>query len=151
MTQASVPVYRLEMVRERTVHYASARCQSAEDAAVILHPLLGRADRERIYVIALNVRKGILGVHEAASGGLNACSLRPRDVLKFALISNADAIIIGHNHASGDPLPSAEDVELTRVLATAATAMGVTLVDHIIVTPQGSHYSMHDHNVAGLG
>ena len=151
MTQATVPVYRLEMVRERSVHYASARCQTASDAATVLHSLLDHADRERIYVIALNVRKTVIGVHEAASGGLNACSLRPRDVLKFALLSNADAIILGHNHPSGDPLPSMEDIDLTRVLATAATTVGVTLVDHVIVAPEGAYHSMHDHNEAGLG
>jgi DNA repair protein RadC len=69
MTQASIPVYRLEMVRERSVHYASATCQLSSDAAAVLHALLDRSDRERIYVIALNVRNKIVGVHEAASGG----------------------------------------------------------------------------------
>jgi DNA repair protein RadC len=147
----AVPVYRLHMVKERTVSYAAERCLDGDSTAAVLHALLDDSDRERLYVIALNARSAILGVNEAGMGGSESCPVDRRNVLKFALLANARSIILGHNHSSGDPTPSAEDVELTLAVASAAEQVGIKLLDHVIVAPSGGHYSMHQHMVAGLG
>jgi DNA repair protein RadC len=92
----------------------------------------------------------IVGVNEAGSGGVANCLLDPRNVLKFGIVSNASAILLSHNHPSGDPTPSAEDQDLTRAIVASCGVVGLPLVDHVIVAPGGGFYSMRDHGDAGL-
>ncbi len=136
----AVPVYRLRLVRERVLHYAVVQCASAHHAAQILHAELDDCDLECVVVVALNGRNVPVAVEMVAMGGLHA----PRDVLKTVLLKNASALIVGHNHISGDPAPSYEDIEFTRILKQAAELLGTPLVDHVIVSPNGKHTSMHD-------
>jgi len=140
----AVPVYRLRLVRERVLHYAVEHCGSAHHAAQILHAELDDSDRERVVVIAVNGRNVPVGVETVAVGGLHGCGVAPRDVLKTVLLKNASAFVVGHNHISGDPTPSREDIEFTRMLKQAAEVLGTPLVDHVIVSPNGTYASMHD-------
>src|SRR5260370_36600102 len=102
----------LRLVRERTVRCPVGDVGCADSAARILHLLLDAADREKIVVIALNGRNIPTAIEIAAVGGLHGCSTRPRDLLKVALLANASGFILGHNHPSGDPQPSEEDIAL---------------------------------------
>jgi DNA repair protein RadC len=76
-------------------------------------------------------------VDEVSVGSLNQSIVHPRELFKTALLSSAAAIILVHNHPSGDPTPSREDIEITRRLKEAGEILGVKLLDHIIV---GSSY-----------
>ena len=73
----------------------------------------------------------------------------PRDVLRAALYEAATAMVLVHNHPSDDPLPSAEDLAMTRRIAEAGAMVGVPLVDHVIVAPSGKYSSMLDLGVLG--
>lgn len=88
---------------------------------------------ESFVVLCLTARHRVDNVHVVARGSLSAVDVQPRHVFQAALVSNAAAVIIAHNHPSEDPEPSQDDLQLTRRLAGAGVLLGVPLLDHIIV------------------
>ncbi len=90
-------------------------------------------------VLFLNARYRVTGYAEVVRGTLNAARLTPRDVLVPALLADAKAIVLAHNHPSGDVTPSAADHTVTRAIRQAAELVGVALADHVIVTPHAHH------------
>jgi DNA repair protein RadC len=111
---------------------------SPRDALLLLDRLRA-ARREEVVVILLDARHRPLGVETVAVGTLNASRLQPRDVFGPALRGDAVAVIIGHNHPSGDPSPSRADRLVTTALRGAGDLLGVPMLDHIIVTRRGHH------------
>jgi DNA repair protein RadC len=107
---------------------------------------LAALDHEQVWVLALDGRNGLRAARRVAQGGLHGCSVHPRDVLRAAVREAASAFVLVHNHPSGDPAPSAEDVELTNMVARAASVLGTPLVDHVIVA-SGGHASLLDMGV----
>jgi DNA repair protein RadC len=92
------------------------------------------AERSEVFVVLLlDARLRKLQELEVCRGGRNAVSVVPRDVLAPALREGASALLVVHNHPSGDPTPSAEDIELTHRLSAAAELVGLSLHDHVIV------------------
>jgi DNA repair protein RadC len=85
----------------------------------------------------LNAKHRALGVHVVAIGTLTACQVHPREVFKAAILANAAAVILAHNHVSGDAEPSRADRDLTRRIADAGELLGIPLLDHVIVTVDG--------------
>lgn len=110
---------------------------SFDAAAALLHTLTDDAPSERVVVIYLGGGNEVLGAEVVAQGGLHGCALTPRDVFRGAFLMNASAIVIGHNHPSGDPSPSDADRTMTRALVKVGEALGVPLLDHVIVTRGG--------------
>ena len=104
---------------------------------------LSMLDHEQVWVLSLDGKNALRGARRVAEGGLHGCSLEPRDVLRAVLRDAASAFVLVHNHPSGDPRPSSEDVELTTTVARAAAVIGTPLVDHVIVAPT-EHASMFD-------
>lgn len=88
--------------------------------------------KEHFYIIALNSRN--YSVKEVSIGTLNASIVHPREVFAEAIKNNAAAVIVAHNHPSGDPQPSNEDIKVTKRLIEAGDIMGITVTDHVIVT-----------------
>ena len=112
------------------------RITSPVDAAKHLMPLLQGLEQEHLVVVTLNTRNGILGTHTVYKGSLNSSVVRIGEVFKYALRDNAAAIIIAHNHPSGDASPSPEDIKVTRQLAEAGKLMDIELLDHVVVGHQ---------------
>jgi DNA repair protein RadC len=109
--------------------------QSPEDAASLLMPRIGHLEKERLVVLLLNTRNRLIGEPvEVYNGSLNASMVRVGEVFRPALQANAAAILIGHNHPSGDVTPSPEDVALTRAFVEAGRMLDVDLLDHLIVS-----------------
>lgn len=106
-------------------------------------PRIGYLDHEQVWVLALDGRNGLRAARRVAQGGLHGCAVQPRDVLRAAVRHAASALVLVHNHPSGDPNPSEEDVALTRAVARAALVVGTPLVDHVIVAA-GTHASLFD-------
>jgi len=131
---AVAPAYREQAtVRAQMAHPAMA----AEALASI-----AKKKMEHIVVLTLNVRLQILGKHVVARGGLDSCSVYARDVFAYALRDGAVAIVVGHNHPSGNTAnPSDEDIALSRKLASVGKEMGICLTDFIIISPQGNFLS----------
>jgi len=111
--------------------------------ALLLLERLRTARREEVVVLLLDARHRPLGVETVAVGTVNASRLQPRDVFAPALRSGAVAVIIGHNHPSGDSSPSRADRTVTAALRAAGELLGVSVLDHVIVTKRG-HHSFRD-------
>jgi DNA repair protein RadC len=91
-------------------------------------------EQECFWTIAVNVRNELIGYELIALGTAYSVEVHPRDVYRFAVRSNAAGIVVAHNHPSGDPLPSPEDVVLTRRLFDAGQILGIPMVDHVVIT-----------------
>lgn len=119
------------------------RLMLPSDAVEWARATIGDQDRERFVVILLDVRHRVIGYEVAAIGSLTGVEVNPRDVFKTAILTNAAAVIFLHNHPSGDPEPSRQDVELTERLKQAGDLLGIAVLDHIVVGADGSYSSVH--------
>lgn len=109
-----------------------------EAAAAWARPRLAALDHEEVWLLCLDGRSGLKSSTRVAQGGLHGCALTARDVLAPAVKHGAAAILLIHNHPSGDPQPSPDDVEMTRHVAKCADVIGIPLVDHIVVARGGA-------------
>ena len=89
--------------------------------------------REKLVVICLDVKNNVLGIHEVYRGSVSSSQVRISEVLRDAIIHNASAIIVAHNHPSGDPTPSPDDVGITRAIFQAGKLMDIKVLDHIVI------------------
>lgn len=99
----------------------------------LLAPEMRALHKESLRVILLDTRYHLLRIHEVSVGSVNESIAHPREVFRPAVISSAYAVIVAHNHPSGDPSPSQSDHSLTRRLAEAAELLQIKLLDHIII------------------
>lgn len=99
--------------------------------------------KEYFFAIHLDGKNRICCVDEVSVGSLNQCVVHPREVFKTALLSSAAAIILLHNHPSGDPRPSREDIEITKRLKEAGEIIGIRLLDHIIIGDTFHSFANH--------
>lgn len=109
------------------------RIESPEDAAAYLMPLYRSHDREHFGILMLDARNGILARRTIAIGSLNQSIVHPREVFRPAVVARAARVVVFHNHPSGDPTPSPEDLALTRRLVEAGRTMGIDLIDHLVL------------------
>jgi DNA repair protein RadC len=94
---------------------------------------LASLDHEELWLLALDGRHGLRATRRVASGGIHGLHVGPRDALRAALREAASAFVLVHNHPSGDPTPSDEDVAFTQTIARGGTLVGTPLLDHVII------------------
>jgi DNA repair protein RadC len=111
---------------------------SFEAVAAWARPRLAALDHEEVWLLCLDAKNALRSARRIAQGGLHGCALRPADVLRPALEDAASGIVLVHNHPSGDPTPSAADIEMTRLLVEACQVVGLYLLDHVIVARSGA-------------
>ena len=111
-----------------------------QDVAEFLMPRLRYAAREQFVVILLNGKNKVIGTEVVSEGSLSNSIVHPREVYAPALLHHAAAIMVAHNHPSGDPKPSDEDKEITRLLERSGKVLGISLIDHVIIG-DGNYYS----------
>ena len=128
-----VNVVSLKMVKERSVLYKNRVIRSPEDVYELFKQFLGDVDREQFVVACLDTKNQPTTLNVCHVGSLNSSIVHPREVMKPAILSNAAGILIGHNHPSGNPEPSQEDINVTKRLKEAGEVMGIDLLDHIII------------------
>jgi DNA repair protein RadC len=104
-----------------------------EDAARFMTRFVGSRDREYFISLHLSTQGVVFGVEIVSVGELNTALVHPREVFKAAILSNADAIIVGHNHPSGDVTPSPEDRAVHRTLKASGDLLGIRVVDFLVV------------------
>lgn len=110
-----------------------ATIRSPQDAASILLPNMGHLEQETLWTILLNARSAVIGLVKVYQGQLNRVDVRIADLFREAVRQNACSIVLGHNHPSGDPTPSPEDAQITKMAADIGETLGITVIDHIIV------------------
>lgn len=115
-----------------------ARIMSHQDVVDWAKPRLAGLEHEELWLLSLDGRGGLKATRRIAQGGVHGCALAARDVLVPALRDAASAIVVVHNHPSGDPAPSREDVQMTRELCRACEVIGLPLLDHVVVARGGA-------------
>jgi DNA repair protein RadC len=125
----------LELGRRALTHAPGARLQIRDprEAAAYLMPRFAARDVEQFGIVLLDTKHRVLRTSVLAIGTMNSTIVEPRDVFRGAATGNAAAIVVFHNHPSGDPHPSADDVDLTRRLVAAGVLMGIDVMDHLIL------------------
>ena len=103
----------------------------------LLGPEMAFLDQEHLRVILLNSKNEVLFVHEIYKGNVNSSVIRVSEVLRPAIRENCPSIILVHNHPSGDPTPSPEDILITRQVRSSGEMMDIDVLDHIIIGSQG--------------
>ena len=126
---------RIKLVRESAGLYCNNYISSPEDAAEIAAKFFEdmATDREVFAVMLLNTKNRVIGINVVSVGSLTASVVHPREVFKAACLANATNIILTHNHPSGDPAPSKEDISITSRLVQAGRLMDIPVLDHIII------------------
>jgi DNA repair protein RadC len=145
----------VQRVREMELRFKSFRLPlpvqrevlSSREAAEIAQALLGDSPLERAIALHLDTRRRLIGFHIVSMGTIDSTIVEPRAVLLAALMSGARSIVVAHNHPSGDPTPSREDLEITRRLAAAGDLMGVPLDDSLVTGEEGRYFSFREAGV----
>ena len=146
--QCKIPVYEVRLVRSRRPLRLAEPCLvDPKTSARAFHALIGCADREHFACLFVNLNNEVTGAHIAAIGAQHAiASIDARAILRTALAACASAMVVSHNHPSGNPRPSDDDRSTTEALMRAALVVGIPILDHVIVTPLPERfYSMHLH------
>jgi len=120
---------------------------SPADGAELLKPFIGNLDHEQLWVIVLDRRNRVVQLVRLYQGSVNSSQVRVGEVFRQAIIEQASAILIAHNHPSGDPTPSPDDVAVTRAIVQAGKLLDVEVLDHIVVCSD-RHISLKER---GLG
>lgn len=128
-----IPVFRVSLIRDRSQKAVKNSISGPFDAVKILGDYLEGEDREHFVVLLLNTKNKLIGINTVSIGSLDSSIVHPREVFKPAIVGNAAAILLGHNHPSGDTTPSKEDIEVTRRLVAAGELLGIAVLDHIII------------------
>ena len=121
---------------------------SPEDAANLVMAEMASLDQEHLWVLLLNTRHQVLGAHEIYVGNVNSSVVRAAEVFRPAVKENAPAIVLVHNHPSGDPTPSEQDAAITRDLVSAGKLLDIEVLDHLVIGDGGRWVSL---NAKGLG
>ncbi|MEP7167934.1 MAG: DNA repair protein RadC [Bacteroidota bacterium] len=119
------------------------RITTSQNAFEILQPKMADLAHEEFFVLLLNRANDVIKDHQISKGGIAGTVVDPKLIFKAALEHNACGIILSHNHPSGNPKPSPEDLKLTKRLKDAGTLMEIDVIDHIIVAGEG-YFSFAD-------
>lgn len=136
-----------DLVRRGYPKLPAHRFTRAPDVAAVYQERLGGFDREVMVAVALDGRMNVNAELELASGGHHGIAISPPDIFRPLIRCGASAFILVHNHPSGDPSPSREDISMTQALVSLADIVGVELLDHVIVAARGGGWA----SLADLG
>jgi DNA repair protein RadC len=139
--RAAQLIAAIEIGRRTLLHGRRERVQiiKAMDAGLLLVPQFGAKTVEHFGVLLLDTRHRVLRTCLLSVGTLDASIVHPRDVFREATLAGASAVILFHNHPSGEPRPSEDDVQLTRRMIEAGEVMGIPVLDHMILVDRGFH------------
>jgi len=118
-----------------------ARVSSPEDIAALVSSEMAALDQEELRVVLLNTKNEVLRIVTVYRGSVNAAQIRVAEIFKEAIRQNAPSLVIIHNHPSGDPTPSGDDIAVTRELVQAGRLLDIEVLDHLVIG-DGRHTSM---------
>lgn len=138
---------RVSLVRDAGAHVPTT-CDSADAAYAVIRAFIPVGDeREHFIAVYLDARNNVKGVSVVSIGTMSASLVHPREVFRPAIVAGAAGIIVAHNHPSGDVTPSYEDKEATSRLKRAVDILGITLLDHLIITDGPEKFSFKEHGL----
>lgn len=127
----SIDVVSVRLCRERELNYKVMK--HSDEAAIIIQDFVKDFDREVFGVLCMAADGSVNSISIVSMGDLTSTPTNPREAYKVAILSNAAAVIFFHNHPSGDPNPSMEDINTTRRLIECGKLLGIKVLDHIVV------------------
>lgn len=148
MRVTALPEFKIGLKKKRSVEQlydinspetAANVCRKCFDSGVIDW-------KEEFIVIALSRARKMIGFYKVSSGGVTGTVADPKVIFQFALLSNASAILLCHNHPSGNLKPSQQDGELTQKLSKAGKFLDIEVIDHLIITSEG-YYSFSENGL----
>jgi len=142
ITEMEIPLYHIELVRDRSIKFKD--CHTVVSAAEILHKILDTSPQEKFVVLHMDSHGKMVGAEIIAIGSIEQVNVRMHDIFRGAIVAGVPRIIIAHNHPSGDPRPSPADIVLTTSVVNAGKLIQIEVWDHIVVSPNGEHFSMMD-------
>ena len=122
---------------------SKSKINSPEDVYRRLYPAMRESKKEHFVELCLDTKNQVIREDTISIGSLNANIVHPREVFRTALIESAAHIIVAHNHPSGDPTPSREDIDITKKLVETGKIMGIDVLDHVIIG-DCRHFSMKE-------
>ena len=142
--------YRLLLVKDGSVPTSWDRhLRQSGDVAKLMADVVAGWDREGFFVLLVDSRNRVSGINLVSVGSLSSTVVHPREVFKAAIAASAAALVLVHNHPSGDPTPSAEDLSLTRRLCEVGDLIGIKVLDHLVIGEAGSYRSLADDGLLG--
>lgn len=124
----------LQLARSFTIPEATAyHIKKPEDVYKLIEPELRYQNREYFICLLLNSKNGVISKEIISIGNLNACIVHPREVFRPAIKRSSASLICVHNHPSGNPEPSSEDIQITKRIVEAGVIVGIDVLDHIII------------------
>lgn len=150
--RSRVPLYRIVLDRTGSIAKEGAAVVSCGiEAAKLFRQFLGDMPEEHFVLMVLDSRRRVIGMSEVSVGTLSASLVHPREVFRAAILLNGAAVIVAHNHPSGDSSPSAEDRDATRRLQRAGELLGIPVADHIVLGEEGADgrgfFSFREHGL----
>jgi DNA repair protein RadC len=143
--RSRVPLYRIVLDRTGSIaKEGSAVVTCGVEAAKLIRQFLGDVPEEHFVLLVLDARRRVIGMSEVSVGTLSASLVHPREVFRAAILLNGAAIIVAHNHPSGDCSPSSEDRDVTRRLQRAGELLGIPVADHIVLGEGENHFSFRE-------
>lgn len=132
-------------LKESFKKYETRPVMGAPEKVVELLTSFMPEDKEVFILVSLNTKNAVTAIRTISVGSLNSNIVHPREVFRAAMFDNAAHIIVAHNHPSGDPTPSREDIEITKKLVETGTIIGIPLLDHVIIgNGSGRHFSLKE-------
>ena len=129
-----IPRFDVRLVRDgRVATLEPTIIRRPEDTLPVLEAELSELGYEKFIALALNTKNHVTAVLPVSSGSLNASIVHPRELFQRAILANCASLILAHNHPSGDPVPSPEDIALTRKLIDAGLLLDIPVLDHIVL------------------
>lgn len=143
-------VVSIRLVKERCIHDEYV-VSSAQKAVEVMKNELSGYDREVFCVLNLNTDGTVINMNIASVGTINQTLASPREIFKSSILSNANSVIMFHNHPSGNCKPSREDYNTTKRLCEAGNLLDIKVLDHIVVGGgTGDFYSLQEHGEMGM-
>jgi DNA repair protein RadC len=142
-----LPLYSTRLVRETEFTYPTRfQVTKPSEVATILQDYFRDKDREELLAVLLDTANTVTGLSQISVGGLSSSVVEPRQIFKTAMLANAAAIILAHQHPSGNPEPSQEDIQITSQIAEAGEVMDIPVYDHLIIA-EADYTSLADRGV----
>ena len=148
-----ISVFRISLVKDRHIQFEQKHISDSQQAHLILKRLIeveGNPDREQFCIALLNAKNQIIGLNIVSIGGLSSAPVDIANILKPAILANAAAMILCHNHPSCDITPSSQDINITKKIVKAAKIMGISVLEHLVISMymyDNSYYSFADNGL----
>lgn len=148
----NISLFNLKIIKEKEIDYTTGLNKRVTQPSVIFNIAINGLEiheqaEESFYIFTLDTKNQINGIFEVSRGSLNASIVHPREVFKRAIMQNANSIILMHNHPSGDPAPSQEDINTTNRLIDAGNILGIKVLDHIVIGDEENYISLKQENL----